>query len=260
MDTPSTPVSTPSPTVSPSGDFPEHNQVTDGSSLIRSTPMKHSRHIILWLLVLVALVGAGFSGYMVMQNQTALATSQKNMVDWSTRLTALEQKLTTVSTQVDTLSAVPTPVATLPVDFSKLMPTGFPIDGMPISSAMPSAMTSVIPTATPSSNTAMTPGMMGDDSTSASSVSNGQMTAEDEHGMLEFYMQSIRIGEHKTTQPDNISLVKNRQSTDDKLFNYDVFKNKETDELYIYARKSSTNATAEFVDGWYGPFAAFPGA
>ncbi len=259
MDTPSTPVSTPSPTVPPSGAFPEHNP-TDGASLIRTTPVKHSRHIILWLLMLIALVGAGFSGYMVMQNQTALATSQKSMADWSARLTALEQKLTTVSTKVDTLSIVPTPVATLPVDFSKLMPTNFPIDGMTIPSTMPSAMSSVFPIATPSSDDSMSPGMTGDDTSASSSVSNGQMTAEDEHGMLESYMQSIRIGEHKTTQPDNISLVKNRQSTEDKLFNYDVFKNKETDQLYIYARKSSTNTTADFVDGWYGPFAAFPGA
>lgn len=259
MDTPSTPVSIPSPTVPPSGAFPEHNPI-DGASLIRSTPVKHSSHIVLWLLVLIALVGAGFSGYMVMQNQTALATSQKSMSDWSVRLTALEQKLTTVSTKVDTLSVVPTPVATLPVDFSKLVPTSFSIDGFTAPSTLPTAVSSVLPTSIPLSDDAISPDITGDDTSSSSSVSNGQLTAEDEHGMLESYMQSIRIGEHKTTQPENISLVKNRQSTEDKLFNYDVFKNKETDQLFIYARKSSTNATADFVDGWYGPFAAFPGA
>lgn len=251
MDTPSTPVSTSSPNVPSTGAFPEHPNAADGTSLIRSTQPKHSRHLLLWLLVLIALGAAGFSGYMVMQDRAAMTASQQSMTEWATRLTTLEQKLNSVSAKVDALAVMPTAVPTLPVDLGSLLPTGLPLV---------TATPTVLPTADTSSPMAsMMPNITGDDS-STPGVSDGQMTAEDEQGMLEFYMQSIRIGEHKTSQPEDISLVKNRQMTEDKMFNYDVFMNKETEELYIYARKSATNTTADFEDGWYGPFPAFPGA
>lgn len=251
MDTPSTPVSPTSSNVPPTGSLPEHPNAADGTSLIRSSQPKHSSHILLWLLVVIALGGAGFSGYMVMQDRSAMVTSQQSMVEWANRLTALEQKLNTVSTKVETLAATPTaqPSPTSPIDLGSLLPSGFPLTTTP--SAVPTVDTSSSPIVT-------MPNMTGDDA--ASDISGGRMTAEDEQGMLEFYMQSIRVGEHKTKQPDEISLVKNRQMTEDKMFNYDVFKSKATDELYIYARKSATNTTADFEDGWYGPFPAFPGA
>lgn len=251
MDTPSTPVSPSSQAVPPTGSLPEHPNAADGTSLIRSSQPKHSRHLVLWLLVIIALGGAGFSSYMVMQDRAAMATSQQSMTEWANRLTMLEQKLTTVSTKVDTLAATPSPLPTptSPIDFESLLPSGFPLTTSP--SALPTIDASAAPVVT-------MPNMTGDDS--SADISDGRMTAEDEHGMLEFYMQSIRIGEHKTKQPDDISLVKNRQMTEDKMFNYDVFKSKATDELYIYARKSATNTTADFEDGWYGPFPAFPGA
>lgn len=250
MDTPSTPVSPSSPNVPPTGAFPEHPNAIDGTSLIRSSQPKHSRHLILWLLVLLALGGAGFSSYMVMQDRAAMIASQQSMTEWATRLTTLEQKLNSVSTKVDTLAVTPTAVPTLPVDIGSLLPNGLSLVS-PSPSSLPITQTSS-PAAT------IMPNMTGDDTDTG--VSDGRMTAEDEQGMLEFYMQSIRIGEHKTNQPEDISLVKNRQMTEDKMFNYDVFMNKETEELYIYARKSATNTTADFEDGWYGPFPAFPGA
>lgn len=251
MDTPSTPVSPSSSTVPSTGSLPEHPNAADGTSLIRSTQPKHSRHLVLWLLVVIALGGAGFSSYMVMQDRAAMTTSQQSMAEWANRLTMLEQKLNGVSTKVDALAATPTPQSTptSPIDFGSLIPSAFPI------ATSPSSLPSINTSASPAVNM---PNMTGDDS--SSTISDGRMTAEDEQGMLEFYMQSIRIGEHKTKQPDDISLVKNRQMTEDKMFNYDVFKSKATDELYIYARKSATNTTADFEDGWYGPFASFPGA
>ncbi len=251
MDTPSTPVSTSSPNVPPTGAFPEHPNAADGTSLIRSTQPKHSSHLVLWLLVLIALGGAGFSGYMVMQDRAAMVASQQSMTEWATRLTTLEQKLNSVSTKVDTLAVMPTATPALPIDLGSMLPTGFPLV-----TTSPTALP-IVDSSSPVAT--IMPNMTGDDDT-ATGVSDGRMTAEDEQGMLEFYMQSIRIGEHKTSQPEDISLVKNRQMTEDKMFNYDVFMNKETEELYIYARKSTTNTTADFEDGWYGPFSAFPGA
>lgn len=245
-----------SPSANSSADaFPEHHEpVGDSGSLIRTPQAKPARHLILWLMVVVALAGAGFSVYMTLQAQATMAANQAAITQWTDRLTNLEQKLTTLSTKVDTLSALPTVVPTMSLP-PALFPTAF---GTPMTNVSPSALTTPTNGAIPTAGSSIQPGITGDDSTS--SVSGGRLTAEDEKAMLESDVDSVRKGDHKVDQPENISLVKNRQTTTDKMFNYDVFKNKDTDELYIYVRKSSTNTNTAFVDGWYGPFPAFPGA
>ncbi len=272
MDTlPSQPVSqTPTQTSSASmsqaetsPSFPDVTHVAQdqSGSLIRALPVKHRPAYVLWFLTLIALGASGYAVYLATTLTQAMTAYQQSLTQWSGQVTALQSSLTALTAQVATLPTVlPTPTSqvTVPTDSklpfvipsSLLSPSTFPTSSDLRDDAID------LPSSTATSDSAMTAVPT---STSDTSISSGRLTAEDETAMLNSYLSEIQKGDKKTIQPDGLTLVKNRQSTADSMINYDVFKSKSSDDLYIYARKSSQN-TSEFADGWYGPFAAFPGA
>ena len=242
--------------------FPDATGAHEQSgSLIRAVPAKQRPAYFLWLLTLIALGSSGYSIYLAMNQAQVMTAYQLSLTQWSGQVTALQSGLADLTAKVATLPTVlPTPVPTVPTALptessfglpsSFLSPSSFPIGsdtmddsiGLPDGSSLDDDMISTSPSV----------------STDAP-ASGGRLTAEDETAMLNSYLADIVKGAKPVSQPDGLALVKNRQSTTDGMINYDVFKSKSADELYIYARKSSQN-TGTFADGWYGPFAAFPGA
>ncbi|MBP7057057.1 hypothetical protein KBB08_01030 [Candidatus Gracilibacteria bacterium] len=242
--------------------FPDATGAHEQSgSLIRAVPAKHRPAYFLWLLTLIALGSSGYSIYLAMNQAQVMTAYQQSLTQWSGQVTALQSGLADLTAKVATLPTVlPTPVPTVPTALptessfglpsSFLSPSSLPIGsdtmddsiGLPDGSSLDDDMISASPSV----------------STDAP-ASGGRLTAEDETAMLNSYLADIVKGAKPVSQPDGLALVKNRQSTTDGMINYDVFKSKSADELYIYARKSSQN-TGTFADGWYGPFAAFPGA
>ncbi|MBP6085089.1 hypothetical protein KA517_02525 [Candidatus Gracilibacteria bacterium] len=244
--------------------FPDASGAHEQSgSLIRALPVKHRPAYFLWLLTLIALGSSGYSIYLAMNQAQAMTAYQQSLTQWSGQVTALQSSLAELTAKVATLPTVlPTPVPTVPtvLPTESSLPFGLPSSfvspsslptgsdtmddsiGLPNSSSMDDAAISTTPSVS-----------------SDAPASGGRLTAEDETAMLNSYLADIVAGAKPVSQPDGLALVKNRQSTADGMINYDVFKSKSADELYIYARKSSQN-TGTFADGWYGPFAAFPGA
>lgn len=236
------PVGTPTPSPSP-------------SSLIHtpSVPQKAHAPALLWLLVFLVLLGAGFLGYVAYaQNATLTAhdqwfkTYQENLTQWTNQVNTLQSSVEDLRTQVAQLPTVlPTPTPSiLPSTPGAILP--FPgMTTLPISPSVPGMDTN----------------LKGDDDIfedmdDPNSLSGGRMTPEDETGMVASYLSEIKAGQHKTSQPDSISVFKSRQLSSDGSVTFDIFKStSEEDTFYMYVRQGTG-----IQPGWFGPFSSFPGA
>lgn len=225
------------------------------------------RPYLLWLIVLITLGATGFVGYMAYQQQQALSTYQQSMDayqvsmrQWTDQVGALQstvQDLRIQTTQTPTMLSTPSPSAAMTLSPSAFSWSGG-LSGSPLATSAPTQSPSVGGTDSKLDMSATDRGIMFDeDDTSnadAGSLSGGKMTAEDEKNMLDSYLNEIKQGQHKTTQPSGLAIFKSRQINADGSLNYDIFKSTiDEDTFFIYVR-----GTAAGPSGWYGPFSSFP--
>lgn len=248
--------------------------VSASSSLIHKEHVQKSHPAyFLWLLVLIILGACGFMGYMLYTQQMALdsyrnglTAYQDSMRQWTDQVNTLQsvvQDLRTKATQT------PTAVPTVPANTASSSPNA-------LSSVFPSSLgqlfaspiannSSARPSSTPQGELGgedgsdlYSPDQGDDEYANSDSLSGGRLSAEDERGMLETYLAEIKQGQHKTSQPDGLSVFKNRQVSADGQTTYDIFRSTNDEELFfIYIRKTGTATGRE---GWYGPFSSFPGS
>lgn len=250
------------------GDTPNSTVSPSPSSLIHTPVQTHQKAhapALLWILVLITLVGAGFLGYMAYSQQNSLAAHsvslkayQDNLKQWTDQVNTLQTAVQELRTQV---SAMPT-VSAMPSMSGLPNFMGIPLNGSFSFGGTDTGGDDHSVSDDDDDTMKDADGAMFDDNDDSpatsdpNSLSNGQLTPEDEQGMVNTYLTEIKAGQHKTAQPDGITMFKSRQVSSDGSVTYDIF-NSTTEEnsFYIYVRQGTG-----VQPGWFGPFAAFPGS